>query len=392
MLTSALRRAALLGIAILCLVGLTAHAGAEPAYPTADPDPFYHSPANLAQLRPGEVVRVRPVDTSRHLGSRGWQVAFRSTNSGGAPIVAVTTVMIPLGVVNPPLLSYQGIINSLGATCAPSHTLFGGVTLDASVPPLALAQGWAISMPDHTGPAAAYGAARLGGMITLDSVRAVRQVHELGLATSPVVLAGYSGGGMASAWAGALAPSYAPELALAGVVSGGVPSDMQEMVAKSDDLFGLAFAAGIGLEREYPQRFALTPHLSESGLRLRSQLKDKCQFTLMFEARNYTAAEVAKDGETLLAPEAQAVLTENSLRYFDGVPQAPVLVTHDLDDGLTPYSAMADVVARYCAAAVPVQVNTYRVGEHVATAAVGLPDTMAWVSARFRGEPAPSNC
>ncbi len=56
--------------------------------------------------------------------------------------------------------------------------------------PLALAQGWAVAIPDHLGPDSAYGAAKLGGMITLDGVRALKRLPELRLSNSPVALAG----------------------------------------------------------------------------------------------------------------------------------------------------------------------------------------------------------
>ena len=59
-------------------------------------------------------------------------------------------------------------------------------------------------MPDYLGPNVAYGAAKLSGMVTLDSVRALQRAPELGLGQSPIALAGYSGGGLATAWAAAM--------------------------------------------------------------------------------------------------------------------------------------------------------------------------------------------
>ncbi|MGW8651551.1 lipase family protein, partial [Nocardia salmonicida] len=191
-------------------------------------------------------------------GTEGHQVAFRSTNSAGDAIMGITTVLLPVGVKNPPLVSYQALINSIGTRCNPSQSLFNGELQDAPGAMLPLARGWAISVPDYLGPTVAYGAAKLSGMVTLDSVRAVQKVAELGVGSSPVAIAGYSGGGMATAWAGALQPTYAPELKLAAVVSGGIPADLELM---ADALgfaphpgFGLAFAAAMGIEREYPDR------------------------------------------------------------------------------------------------------------------------------------------
>jgi hypothetical protein len=107
-------------------------------------------------------------------------------------------------------------------------------------------------------------------MITLDSVRAVQRLPELDLAHSPVALAGYSRGGMASAWAAALAPSYAPELDIAAVAAGGIPADLEQMAEglgfNPHPGFGHAFAAAIGLEREYPDQLPISSQLNATGV------------------------------------------------------------------------------------------------------------------------------
>lgn len=62
---------------------------------------------------------------------------------------------------------------------------------------VAIAKGWSVAIPDHLGPSSAYGAAKLGGQITLDGIRAAQRFDALGLGASPVGMAGYSGRGMA---------------------------------------------------------------------------------------------------------------------------------------------------------------------------------------------------
>ncbi|MGW4248761.1 lipase family protein, partial [Nocardia sp. NPDC004722] len=226
---------ALLG-ALPVLLAFAATAGASPLYPTPDPDPFYQAPADLAAAAPGDVLAVRampPLPTFP--GVTVTLVKFRSTNSAGNPIAATTTLLRPVAAVpGAPLLSYQHIINALGTQCAVSHVLYTQdpnlVVREAPILNGLLLHGWSIALPDHLGPTIAYGAARLGGMITLDGIRALRRVHEFGLDTSPVALLGYSGGGMATAWAAALQPRYAPELRLAGAAAGGVPMNLVKMI------------------------------------------------------------------------------------------------------------------------------------------------------------------
>lgn len=112
-----------------------------------------------------------------------------------------------------------------------------------------------MALPDHLGPTFAYGAARLGGQITLGGTRAALAAGR-GLDHSRVAMAGYPGGGMATAWADALAPSYAPELDIAGAAAGGIPVRMLEGSSTNPPpVFSVVMVAGIGLEREYPGRF-----------------------------------------------------------------------------------------------------------------------------------------
>lgn len=382
--------------AVLLGTAIPLPASAQPAYPVADPDPFYLAPADLGTLAPGEVVRTRRIDTWMYADTDGWQLAFRSTNSTGNPILAVTTVLLPRGVAHPPLVSYQAIVNSLGTKCAPSRSLFNLELQESPGLYLALERGWAVSVPDHLGPTGAYGAARLGGMITLDGVRAVQRVAELGLADSPVALAGYSGGGMASAWAAALAPSYAPELDLAAVVAGGVPADLKQMAEglgfDPHPGFGLAFAAAIGLEREYPHRFPVSSQLNETGLWLRDWVANECRRFLLFHGAFRSAGQLAASTTLWTSATAHQVLRENSLRYFRDTPTAPLYLWHGTLDGLTPYDSVAEVAHRYCAAGARLTFVPYEISEHMTTAVVGFPDAYEYVAARLRGEPAPIRC
>ena len=375
---------------------IPAPAQAEPLYPWPDPDPFYLAPADLGVLRPGDVVRTRRIDTWMYANSDGWQVAFRSTNSTGHPILAVTTVLLPRGVANPPLVSYQAIVNSLGTKCAPSRSLFNLELQESPGLYLGLQRGWAVSVPDHLGPTGAYGAAKLGGMITLDSVRAVQRVAELGLSHSPVALAGYSGGGMASAWAAALAPSYAPELKLDAVVAGGIPADLEQMAQglgfNPHPGFGLAFAAAIGLEREYPEQLPISSQLNATGLWLREWMSNECRRFLLFHGAFRSAGQLAASTSLMASSGAHQVLRDNSLRYFDGVPTAPLYLWHGTLDGLTPFDSVAETAHRYCAAGARLTFVPYEISEHMTTAVVGFPDAYEYVAARFRGEPAPTRC
>lgn len=91
----------------------------------------------------------------------------------------------------------------------------------------ALAEGWAVSVPDHEGTTGMWGAPYEPGYHVLDGIRAAVNHAPLQLAAdAPVGLWGYSGGGLASAWAAEVQDSYAPELNVVGAVLGSPVGDL----------------------------------------------------------------------------------------------------------------------------------------------------------------------
>ncbi len=368
-----------------------AHAGA--IYPVADPDGFYYGPADLGNYAPGDVLRSRIVPAHPWPGSTVWQLAFRSTNSEGGPIAAVTTLIVPGGGPRP-LVSYQPFVNSLGLQCAPSHALLDGGLKEASALNLLLARGWALNVPDHLGPTSAYGAARLGGQITLDSIRAAKRFAPAGLAGSPVGLAGYSGGAMATGFAAAIAPDYAPELPIVGVAQGGVPVNPGKIAIEAGDtpqpLFGLGFAVAVGIQREYPDQLPLDQALTPAGFALRDRIANACVDDIISAGANHRIGEMFNRGMEN-DPVMIRTMHDNALEIVPELIHAPLYEWHGSNDqvplGLAQYTA-----GRYCAAGTPVQFDIIPGADHGTAMFPGASNAIGYLSDRFAGIPAPSNC
>ncbi|WP_040776552.1 lipase family protein [Nocardia pneumoniae] len=387
------------GIAVGLLIAVTAIAA--PLYPRPDPDPFYAPPPDLAAHRPGDVLDVRPLPPLPLFpGATVTLVEFRSTDSHGEPIAATTTILTPANhPPNGPLLSYQHFINALGTDCAVSHLLYAGDTnLNTTTPILnvLMQQGWSIALPDHLGPRFAFGAARLGGQIVLDGIRAAKQLPALGVQNGPVAMTGYSGGGMATAWAAALQPSYAPDLRLAGAAIGGAPMNLLTMAEalglEPHPAFGLAMAAAIGLEREYPDRVQTSLYLNERGLEVRDAMANSCTNDILAVGAGGSAREFVTTTSIFERSEARAVVEENSVELYPGVPEMPIFEWHSPDDPLIPVAAINNTDRRWCAAGVPLQTLRVPGGEHLSAAVMGAPAVLGWLEGRVRGEPAPIAC
>ncbi|MBH0775571.1 lipase family protein [Nocardia bovistercoris] len=392
----ALRRlaAAAISAAALCLTN-AAPATAAPIYPIPESDAFYWAPPDLANFRSGDVLRSRAMPTAVYPGATAWQLLYRTTDSQNAPIAAVTTVFVPSGGGdNRPLVSYQPFVNSLGTRCAPSHTLFNGGLQEGPALNVLLARGWALAVPDHLGPTSAYGAARLGGRITLDGIRAAKRFEPAGLAGSPVGLAGYSGGGMATGFAAALAPEYAPELPIVGAAQGGVPVNIGKLALEvggtPNPLFGLGFAAAMGLEREYPNELVMDRILNTGGSELRARIANACTDEIIAAGANRSFGDVFTTG--MDADETTVrILHENSLETFPGVPRAPIYQWHGAADQVSPV-LVREVSGRYCAAGTPVLLDMIPGADHASAMLQGIPRAFDYLADRFAGVPAPTNC
>ena len=228
-------------------------------------DPFYHAPENLESFRPGAVLDSRPVEVRmlrRVVKADAWHVKFRSTDTRGRAVSAVTTVMIPrdrFGGSVRPMLSYQPAIDSLGPAADPSFTLRQGNQLELPLFARALRRGWAVIATDYTGPRHAFGAGVLAGRVVLDGLRAALTFEPAGFdAATPIGLWGYSGGAQATLSAAEQQPSYAPELNIVGVAAGGLPVDPANATGDFEDVYdgsvlsGIPFGALIGISREFP--------------------------------------------------------------------------------------------------------------------------------------------
>ncbi|PYE12941.1 secretory lipase [Williamsia limnetica] len=368
--------------------------GAAPYLPAGDGDPFYAAPADLASAANGQVLKVAQA-ASPFPGSTAQKIQFRSTNSQGEPIAAVTTVLVPNGGARHDLLSYQPFTNSLGLQCAPSHQLFRGGLQEQQLIGLALARGVAVNVPDHLGPTSAYGAARLGGTITLDSIRAVQSEPGFRVGKVRTALAGYSGGAMASAYAAVLAPTYAPELNLVGLSAGGTPVNL-EAIARTlgvnpNPLFGLGFAASLGLEREYPNELALSEQLNPRGVALANQIRNSCTQQIIDAGANLKIADVVGAGSLSDDQAGVDALNRNSVQMFPGAPRIPVLLYQGASDQLTPTARVQATAAKWCRQGTRVQTIIVP-GDHGSTIATGVPFALNYINDRLSGVPAPSTC
>jgi len=375
-----------------------------PFAPTPDPDAFYAQPASAPEVPAGTVINSRKITlrpaVMLPLPNDAWQLQYMTRDVNGRPIAAVATVVKPL--VPPagkaPLLSYQFAYDSLGAACTPSRTLNGGTDNGNNQAETlawlggALALGWSVVFPDYEGPYSAYGAGKLSGQATLDGIRAALSFDELGLAAeSPVAMWGYSGGALATSWAASLQPSYARELNLVGVASGGTPADVFSVVQASENgpFFGLILSAIVGANRAYPE---LVPDamLNDAGRETFESLKDACVgggAALGLGGPSGALADYTTAEDPFSTPGALSVRPKVTLPQAGHTPTADVFVYHEILDELIPIAGTDAMVEAWCADGAHVAYQRSTTGEHVAGVASGAPAAIAYLTSRFNELP-----
>lgn len=377
-----------------------ARAQAQAAPPDPATDPFFTAPANLASLEPGDVIRKRSVPAKiigRYgvalpmLGVSSYQILVRSTDAKGLPAAVTATVLVPKIGAKGQLLSYQPATDSLGAKCEPSYGLQTGEEKETAIIALALGAGLTVVVPDHQGPRHAYAAGRMAGHATLDGIRGAVSLSEAKLrgAATKAALVGYSGGAIATGWAAQLHATYAGELNIVGVASGGTPADLAAAKDSMDGslLGGLFVAAAIGMSREYPE---LRSVFNDEGLALIEEVKDKCNADFLLEYPFASIAPYSDAPDPLSTPVATAVLADNKMGSLP--PRAPVLLWHSRFDQAVPYDSVVALERDWCSRGARVDLRTNYLSEHIVGAAMMVPEALPWLLDRLNGKPATGTC
>lgn len=364
-------------------------------------DPFYAPPPGLDELPLGAVVRARTVE----LGLFGlvrqrisaWQLLYRTGDLHGVPEVAVTTVLMPWGATPDgarPLVSFQCAIDAVASKCLPSYALRHGARAAGSIPQLelpliaaALTRGWAVSVPDHGGTAGRFGVAREPGYRALDGIRAALAFGPLGLsAATPVALWGYSGGGLATAWAAELAAAYAPELALVGAVAASPVGDPAAAFVRLNGGWFAGFAAVFtaGLRRAYPDLDRLLhAHLDARYLAWLAATETTATFPLLYRFARRDIDEHCRDGlaALLAAPALRAVLAD--IEPGAHAPAMPLLVVQGVYDEVIAVADVDALVTRYAAAGTHVRYLRDRLSTHLLLQFSAMPVMLDWLGDRL---------
>jgi len=377
--------------------------GTLPVLPSEDP--FYEPPAGFRHAAPGTVLRSRDVEMG-FLGLvpqkvRATQLLYRTTNRKGEPEACVTTVLTPAGhTPDQPrhVVSYQCAIDAVTSRCFPSYALrrraraVGALSqFEYLLMAAAVAEGWVVSVPDHEGREGMWGTPHEPGYRVLDGLRATLNFERLGLAAdSRVGLWGYSGGGLASAWAAEVHDDYAPELNIVGAVLGSPVGNLGNTFRR---LNGTKFAAlpalvVAALAKTYPDlNRVIEENATDSGRALLRRLEHLTTGeALIRHFRHDMDRWVHPPLEDVLAmPEVQEVF--EAIRLGGTVPSPPVLIVQAVHDSVIAVDDIDELAHLYSSGGARLTYHRDRFSEHMLLHPMSAPMTLRWLTDRFAGRP-----
>lgn len=386
-------------------------------------DSFYKPPSGFQDKPLGTVLKIRktPTDIASIIVpiniEGAWDILVRSEDSRGQPVAVVSTIIKPHNADPSRLVVYNLAQDSASFDCSPTHAILQGtdpvenfiVNLEFSLRAGAacLNKGYYVMITNYETTAdykAAFTAGRLAGKNILNSIRGAMASQTLtGLEDPNIILAGFSGGALASGWAAMLRKDYAPELNIIGAAMGGTPSNITETVLACDGNFcaGLVAAGVNGLTNEYPELVDILK--SEMGVL--EAINFKVALTLCFVPVfiNYAyqkfftgIIKYVQSGLTFLRTEPViGILDDNTMAVEQGkeVPDIPIFMYHGKLDGIVPYINSERTSDMWCKSGIAsLEFATDATGTHVTEFLVGIPAATAWIEKRFNGEGTVNGC
>jgi alpha-beta hydrolase superfamily lysophospholipase len=351
---------------------------------------FYVPPSPLGPGAPGTLLRAEPMVAHLIPGVRlrasATRVLYRSTSATGEPTAVSGVVFLPPGPhAGPlPLVAYAVGTHGMSDGSAPSRLLARGLDYEAGLIAMGLARGWAVAVTDYQGLGTPgdhpYLVGRALGRNVLDVLRVARELHPDVLpADGPAAVMGYSEGGVASAWAAQLQPSYAPEVPLRAAVVGAAVADLELAAERTEGTFFSFFAAygALGYAAAYPE-LDLERVLTDRGRQVVEEVRHRSVVESILWGPHFIAADDLTEPNVLTIPAWRRRLRENRLGTI--APDCPVLLHHSRRDQIVDYGQALQLRERWQAGGTPVELHAIGGAvDHLSAALPGMSFAVPWL-------------
>ena len=361
-----------------------------------EPDGFYVPPSDAAEAGPGTLLRSEPFTVGIPEGVEAWRILYRSSDVDGTPNVVSGLVLRPAApTAGPrPMVAFGHGTTGVDERCAPSLSArplgpLPGVEA-------ALAAGYTVAATDYPGLGTPGPHPFLIGPTTahavLDAARAASEL--LGETPPAVTIWGFSQGGHAALFAGELAPTYAPELPLVGIVAFAPATDLRANIesAQGTTLGTLLVVATAVAWSEARPELDLVDVVREESLDQARSLAAQCLSSPQLPIAAIRSIQLRDDVATLGSEGTQAWAEQLEANTPRGRIDIPVLVLQGRADPIMDPDVTAAHVATRCAAGESIELRLQAATEHFTLVARSVDDAVAWTEERLAGVPARTGC
>jgi len=363
------------------------------------PDAFYTwAPAMPAE--PGVLLRQESFERGLPAGARGWRILYTTTAAQGTAALASAIVMLARDAPPGPRPVVAWTHGTTGAVpgCGPS-------LLDepfANVPGLAglVERGWLLVATDYAGLATPGPHPYLIGegeaRSALDALRAARSMREVQMGERTVVW-GHSQGGHAAMWTGIVAPTYAPDVSIAGVAAAAPASDLRALI-------GAIQHTVVGRIMTSYVMYAYAATYSDvrwddyvTSPSARWAARDMASRCLAGSQAIVSVIEALALGGPIFStvPTSGAFGARLAQNTPDRTVPQPLLIAQGETDDLVLPEVQTRWVARRCAAGQAIDYRRYAGRDHLTLVASDSPfdaDLLRWTEDRFADRPVQVAC
>jgi acetyl esterase/lipase len=360
---------------------------------------FYQASPQEIAGPPGSIIRTEPMRDS-WFGAKTVRILYRSTGLKGEPIAVSGAVIVPGGTPPAggwPVVGWAHPTTGIVPHCAPTLAML----FFQEIPGLRmmLAHGFAIAATDYPGLGTPgphpYLVGESEGRAVLDSIRAAHALPGASVGTRSV-LWGHSQGGQAVLYAGKLAAFYAPDVSVLGIVAAAPATDLGALL-RAD----IATAGGKNLlamtlwswnnvfdarmsEIVVPQAIPEVDRLANICL---ESIIDIHPRELI--GKDLTNAFLNTQDPTSVEPW-KGLLAANTIGTLP--PSIPILVAQGTADDVVDPPVTAAYVKTLCAAGSKVEMLLFDGVGHGMISRDAAKPSVDWMTSRFAGGSAPSNC
>jgi len=344
----------------------------------------------------GEILATQPRQDAPS-GSKGWNVIYVSEGATGGLVYVSGEIYVPdNNAAERALVVWNHGTSGSQDSCAPSRNdqyEGPGRTRAPGLEDL-LRRGYVVAMSDYQGlgtpGATEYLNGATQGKAALDVARAARRLPEA-RAGARVAMYGFSQGGQTSLWAAHLAPTYAPELQLLGVVATAPAArhldlSFYDLGIRENSGYFISRMSGLAVGHpEVRLRDILTP----VGLE-------------MLDTQTWDCYEIFRQAAALTEPYARRealqpgtpwrTLLEANDRFLPIPAAVPIYVIQGDRDVDVPVALTRELVRDLCAGGSRVEYREHAGVNHMDMNDQAAPEMGPWFDARWAGTPAPNSC